>query len=197
MLSLALGGTLLLGAGPTTKTGSLSVGDFALLVANRLQAVGTHQAPMTPESAVLLLQKAGISVRPDLAAPATEGDAADVFRQIGIALEPQDAGSPLELERAQSLVSIFGSALAARAESTLSAGAAMKGIHTTPSRDVVPSALEQTIADCQALPKTQDCQLCCRNLLGSGSQNDTHSNRICGKACNSKTRNASASEPTP
>ena len=178
---------LLLGAAPASQ--NVSVGEFAIMLAGRL--ADGDSAPLTAEAASETLQKAGIPLRGDLASPATEQDAVQAFRNLGITLQSQNGSAPLLREQIQGLIGVFGSTLAAKATATapikVSGG---KEIATT----VFPGL--ESIADCQLLPKTQDCQQCCRALFPSG-QNDVHSNRICGKACNSKNREVSASEPTP
>jgi hypothetical protein len=177
---------LLLGAAPASQ--GVSVGEFAVMLAGHL-ASDTEAAPVTAEAASQTLQKAGIKLRGDLTSPATEEDAVQAFRHLGITIQSQNGSAPLLRNQVQSLIGVFGSSLAAN--SAPSAPVKVSGAVTT---NPVPGL--ESITDCQALPKTQDCQQCCRDLF-AGGQNDVHSNRICGKACNSKNREVSASEPTP
>ena len=194
LLVLGAAAVIAMAATPAPGARTMSVGEFAVLVASRLPGAEASPTPLTPESAAALLQGAGIKIQQELSAPMTEGAAADIFRQFNIAIEPRDAQSPLDPNRASSLIGIFGSTLsarggvqAARTEAKAAGGASLNSN--------LPSGFLESIADCQSLPKTQDCQNCCRELLGGG--NDPHTNRICGKACNTKARNVSASEPTP
>lgn len=195
LLSAALGMALLLAAAPLPESKSLTVGDFAVLVASRLGPGEQPSKPqLTPQAAAVLLQKAGIKLRQDLSSPVTEGDAVGVFGQLGISLQAQDPGRLLDREKASSLIGIFGPSLATKVGS--SATEEPEGIRADSRSATQPPVFLESILDCQNLPKTQDCNLCCRNLL-AGSQNEFHSNRICGKACNAKARNVSATEPTP
>ncbi len=184
--ALVLVMALLLGAAPASQ--GVSVGEFAVMLADHLSG-DTDAAPLTAETASETLQKAGIKLRGDLTSPATEDDAVQAFRHLGITIQSQNGSAPLLRNQVQSLIGVFGSSLS------------VKSVGSAPSkipgpRQVPVISLETTIADCQQLPKTQDCSQCCRALFG-GSQNEVHSNRICGKACNSKNREVSASEPTP
>ena len=179
---------LLLGAAPASQ--GVSVGEFAVILADQLTE-GADEAPLTAEAASETLQKAGIKLRGDLSSPATEEDAVQAFRDLGITLQSQNGSAPLLRDQVRSLIGVFGASLTAKASTSgtlrVSGG---KEFSTTPMPGL------ESITDCQTLPKTQDCQQCCRALF-TGSQNEQHSNRICGKACNSKNRNVSASEPTP
>ncbi|HEU5182035.1 MAG TPA: hypothetical protein VFW45_14705 [Candidatus Polarisedimenticolia bacterium] len=179
---------LLLGAAPASQ--GVSVGEFAVMLADRLSG-DTDAAPLTAETASETLQKAGIKLRDDLTSPATEEDAVQAFRHLGITIQSQNGSAPLLRNQVQSLIGVFGSSLTAKASGT--APSKVSGPKQVSS---LPTPSLDSITDCQQLPKTQDCQQCCRALFGS-DQNDVHSNRICGKACNSKNREVSASEPTP
>jgi hypothetical protein len=179
---------------PVPAARTITVGDFAVLVASRLQIPDASQPALTQEAAAMVLQRSGIKIRPELSSTMTEADAADLFGQLGISLAAQDPSSPLLRDRALSLLGIFGSTLSAKV-GTVSPGFLSRtgGVDLSSS---APAPMLESITDCQNLPKTQDCQTCCRELLG-GAQSDSHTNRICGKACNTKSRNVSASEPTP
>jgi hypothetical protein len=196
VLFMALGLALLLAAAPAPESKSLTLGDFAILVSSQLgPGEQATKSSLTPQAATARLQKAGIKLRQDLDSPATEGDAVGVFSQLGISLQAQDPGRLLDRERAGSLIGIFAPTLALKLEST-SSGAPEEIRADSRSTVTQPPVFLDSILDCQSLPKTQDCNVCCRNLLG-GSQNEFHSNRICAKACNAKARNVSATEPTP
>jgi len=191
---LGLAAASFLAAMPVPAARTLTVGDFAVLVASRVQIPDASQPALTQEAAATILQRSGIKIRPELSSTMTEADAADVFGQLGISLAAQDPSSPLLRERAVSLIGIFGSTLSAKV-GTVSAGFLSRAGGADLSSSA-PAPMLESIVDCQGLPKTQDCQTCCRDLLG-GTQNDNHTNRICGKACNTKSRSVSASEPTP
>ena len=164
------------------------------MVATRLQSAESPMAPLSPEEGQALLRKAGIKIQRNSAALLTEGDAVDILRQFGVNLETASPANLLDPGRAVSIVGVFGRTLASKAgvlaSDNLSKSTA-QGIRAFSGP--VP---ETSIEDCQQLDKTQDCQTCCRALFGS-DQSDFHTNRICAKACNTKSRNVSASEPTP
>jgi hypothetical protein len=196
VLSMVLGSALLLAAAPPPEPKSLTLGDFAILVTSQLvPGEQASKSSLTPQAASARLQKAGIKLRQDLDSPATEGDAVAVFGQLGISLQAQDPGRLLDRERASSLVGIFAPTLAAKLGST-SSGAPGDIRADSRSTATQPPVFLDSLLECQNMAKTQDCNVCCRDLLG-GSQNEFHSNRICGKACNAKARNVSATEPTP
>src|SRR2546426_9647922 len=69
-------------AAPTTAQGSLTVGDFAALVASRMNPDGVAR-PVDTASAAEFLRKSGIKLKADLSSPLTEADAADLFHQFG------------------------------------------------------------------------------------------------------------------
>jgi hypothetical protein len=193
-LSALAVGILLIAAAPARQ--GLTVGEFAVLVASNLAPNEAQKTPFTPELAATRLQNAGLKVRAELASPATESDAVDIFRQLGISIETRDPAAPLERDRALSLIGVFKDSLISRPATTGSATPSTGNRATTVSPNPDTAALLESIADCQALPKTQDCQSCCRALF-SQSQNDFHSNRVCAKACNTRARNVSPAEPTP
>jgi len=195
--ALLLGMAMLLGASPATTSGYLSLGDFAILIAGRISLDEAVPAlPDSPEAAVLLLRDAGVSLRSDLSSPATAGDASEIFRQFGLSLLTRDPDDLLDVAQARSLVEIFGPTLASKV--VLLPPGTRLAVRTAegPVSTAASIALPETIAECQNLPTTSDCRNCCRTLFG-GEQNETHSNRICGRACNSSARRASATEPTP
>jgi hypothetical protein len=193
LLAWMAGAPFAIGSAPSSK--AMSVGDFAVLLSSKMHAAESSGAPATPEAASELLQKAGIKLGKELSAPLTEGDAARILKQFNISLEPREADALLDYDRAVSLVGIFGSTVSAKGAFATSSPNG-KGTGVEASAGAAAGGLMESIADCQSLPRTQDCQQCCRSLLG-GTQNENHTNRICGKACNTKARNVSASEPTP
>jgi hypothetical protein len=193
--ALALG-LLLIAAAPAPQGRGLTVGEFAVLVASNLAPNEAQKTPFTPELAAARLQNVGLKVRPELTAPATESDAVDIFRQLGISIETRNPAAALERERALSLIGVFKDSLISRPATSGSATPATGTGATTVSPNPDSAALLESITECQALPKTQDCQSCCRALF-SQSQNESHSNRVCAKACNTKARNVSPEEPTP
>ena len=133
-------------ANSTAPSASLTVGDFAVLVASKMNP-GDTQGPLTPATAADLLRKHGMNVSADLTSPLTEKEAASLFGQLGIALQTEHPEALLSPERAASLVGIFGGNLAstgARTDATL----ASKTASTTGA-----PTLETTPYDCQSLPK--------------------------------------------
>jgi hypothetical protein len=195
-LICSFAGIFVLSAGPLTAPGALTVGEFALLVANRVQQPETHQGELTEDAALLLLQKAGIKTPPSHSSSVTEGDAVQVFRQFGINLETRNPGGTLGRDKAAALVNAFGSSLTAEFKSrswTLSSG--MPGVESSRPADAPPVA--ESVFECQQMPRTQDCQFCCREFLG-GDASTLKINNICAKACNSAARrNVSPSDPLP
>ena len=182
-------------AGSTAPSGSLTVGDFAVLLASKVSTEDV-QGPLTPAIAADVLRKHGLKLNSDLNATVTEKDATDLFGQLGIKLQTERPENLLSPERAASLVGIFGSNLAAAGTRTGQI-ATMKTAGSTP---VAPS-LETTPYDCQQLPKPPSpcegpqqvcnpCMYCCKvdlNLTGA----------ICGQLCQKKNLVVSPTEPTP
>ncbi len=185
----SLGVIVLIAAEAAPAPQGLTVGGFAAMIATRLQSAERPMAPLTPEEGQALLRKPGIKIQRNPNALVTEKDAIDILGQIGVTLESSSPANLLDAQRASAIVGTFGRTIASKT-GILSAGG-VEGV-----RSFTGLMLETTIQDCQALEKTQDCQQCCRNL-STADQNDFHTNRICGKACNTKSRNVSASEPTP
>ena len=194
-LMLLLGTGLALLAAPVPAAKTLTVGEFAVLIAARANQGDAAYAPVTPETAVASLQKAGIRMRSDLSSPLTEGDAMDVFRQFGISLQ---AGSPerlLERDRAASLIGIFGGNLA-----SVAARSDMSFLGRVTKSALAAPTGEQTLpADCQELSplpncRTQEecnpCMYCCNKELGL-------TGKVCGHLCQKKNLVVSPSEPTP
>ena len=191
---LLLGTGLFLAApAPTAKT--LTVGEFATLVAARINTVDARKTPSSPEDAIASLQKAGIHLRADLSSSFTEGDAVEVFRQFGIALEAQDPENLLDRDRAASLIGIFGGNMASVASRT---DISFVG-RVTESALAAPTAEQATPYDCQKLwpvpnCRTQQecnpCMYCCNKELGL-------TGKTCGHLCQKKNLVISPSEPTP
>ncbi|HEV8375579.1 MAG TPA: hypothetical protein VGR38_05015 [Candidatus Polarisedimenticolia bacterium] len=182
-------------AGAPAPASSISVGDFAVLVAAKLDAENS-QAALTPDSAAEILKKHGVKMTADLSSSLTEKDAVGLFGQLGIVLQTEHPESLLSRERAASLVGIFSSNLAStgdRTGSTFNARAEGTGA-STPS-------IETTPLDCQSLPRPpapcsgpqsvcNPCMDCCKNSLGL-------TGKTCGKLCQKKNLVVSPGEPTP
>jgi hypothetical protein len=195
-LGLVLGATLILAATPVPAAKSLTVGDFAVLIASRLDLSDPFQAPSTPETAAAALEKGGIRLRQDLSSPLTEGDAVGIFDQFGIVLQTEHPENLMAPERAASLLGIFGDTLAS-AEARFDTRAASRITNSVLGAPTV----EVTPYDCQLLPRPPSpcvgpqsvcnpCMDCCKNLLGL-------TGRICGPLCQKKNLIVSPSEPTP
>ena len=182
-------------ASSTVPSASISVGDFAVLVASKMNP-GDTQGPLTPAAAADVLRKHGMKVSSDLTSPLTEKEAASLFGQLGIALQTEHPEALLNPERAASLVGIFGGNLAAtgaRTDATL----ASKTASTTPGAPT----LETIPLDCQSLPRPPSpcvgpqsvcnpCMDCCKVTLGL-------TGKVCGALCQKKNLIVSPSEPTP
>jgi len=183
-------------ASSTAPTGTISVGDFAVLVASKMTVnPGDVQGPLTPAVAVDILRKHGLKVDSDLASPLSEKQASDLFGQLGIALQTERPEALLTPERAASLVGIFGGNLASKG-TAIDASPASK---TSASTTAAPTVEELTPYDCQTLWPLPDCKTqvecnpcmyCCNKLL---ALNGT----VCGHLCQKKNLVVSPEEPTP
>ena len=191
-LACALSLSVLLAAAPVPSDG-LSVGDFAVMVASKIQS---DDAALTKESASNLLKKHGVKLAADLNSPLTEKEAASLFGQLGIVLQTDHPESFLSRDRAASLVGIFGSNLASASEKNTGTFNARTGGTT----EAIPS-LDTTPLDCQALPRPPSpcsgpqsvcnpCMDCCKNQLGL-------TGKVCGRLCQKKNLDVSPGEPTP
>lgn len=181
-------------AGSPAPSGSISVGDFAVLVASKMNSDDTQA--MTPAKAADYLSKHGVKLSSNLTSSLTEKDAADLFGQIGISLQTEHPEGLLTSERAAAIVGIFGSNLSSAADR----------IETTPVSKISGSTLngatvETTPADCQALPRPPSpcvgpqsvcnpCMDCCKNQLGL-------TGKTCGQLCQKKNLVVCPGEPTP
>jgi hypothetical protein len=175
--------TFSMAAAPTPTSSAMTVGDFAVMIASKLQPTESATVPTT-EAALQKLTKAGINLKADPTATLTAGDAAEIFRQLGITIQAEHPESPLVRDRAQTLVNTFADTFSSRSPQTPSS-TTVRG--TAPAQGSAMAGLE-ALEDCQSLPKNKDCHECCQNL-GLGKN-------ICGKAC-SNGKKASGSEPTP
>ena len=168
-------------AGTNSSSNTMTVGDFAVMIAARVNPEAAKG--ITPSSAVDLLGKSGIKVKASLSSPLTEADAIEIFSQFGITLQSVRPGETLDRSKASALVGTFGDTLAARSEANNRI--TMPGKTTTPPAGIT---LDTTIQDCQALPKTKDCHQCCLAL--------GYAHKVCGPACGNGPK-ASGIEPTP
>ncbi len=192
-LACALSLSVLLAAAPVPSDG-LSVGDFAVMVASKIQNDG--DATLTKENASNLLKKHGVKLAADLNSPLTEKEAASLFGQLGIVLQTDHPESVLSRDRAASLVGIFGSNLASASEKNTGTFNARTGGTT----EAAPS-LDTTPLDCQSLPRPPSpcsgpqsvcnpCMDCCKNQLNL-------TGKVCGRLCQKKNLVVSPGEPTP
>lgn len=184
LLALALLACLVISTGiliAGTTTSSISVGDFAVMIASRVNPEAAAKG-LTPASASELLKKSGIKVKSELDSALTESEAADIFSQFGITLQSLRPMDTLDRTKASALVGTFGDTLAARTQTTTRVNAPGKSTTGT------TITLDTTIQDCQALPKTKDCHQCC---LGLG-----YAHKVCGPACGNG-KKSSGIEPTP
>ncbi|MCI0410190.1 MAG: hypothetical protein L0191_16810 [Acidobacteria bacterium] len=180
-------------AGTPAPTDTITVGDFATLVAAK---VAEYQGAPSPAVAADILKKHGVKLNSDLTSPLTEKDASEIFGQLGIVLQTAHPESFLNRERADSLVGIFGPSLTAAGEK-FDATLNLKSSGGAASAPTV----ETTPFDCQSLPRPpapcdgpqsvcNPCMECCKvelNLTG----------KTCGKLCQKKNLVVSPTEPTP
>ena len=183
-------------AGTPEQNGSITVGDFAALVATKV-AAEDYQGTPSPAVAAEILKKYGVKLNPDLNSPLNEKEAAGIFAQLGIVLQTDHPENLLMRDRATDLVGIFGESLASagsRIETTLNVKSS-GGAITTPTLEVT------TPFDCQSLPRPpapcvgpqsvcNPCMDCCKvqlNLTG----------KTCGRLCQKKNLVVSPGEPTP
>jgi hypothetical protein len=188
-------------AGSASSGKSLTVGDFAVMVASRINPGEATSQELTPAEAASLLEKSGVKVKADLASPLTEAQAADIFSQLGITLQAAGADDLLDSARAASLVDVFGTTIAANGNKQAGAfGVKAKGPGTT-ATGAGTITLDLTPADCQALPRPpapcdgpqsvcNPCMDCCKNQLGL-------TGKVCGRLCQKKNLVSSPTEPTP
>jgi hypothetical protein len=180
-------------AGTPAPTGSITVGDFASLVAAK---VAEYEGTPSPAVAADILKKHGVKLNSDLTSPLTEKEASEIFGQLGIALQTGHPEDILTRERADNLIGIFGSSLTAagdKFDSTLN-------LKSSGGAAAAPT-IETTPFECQSLPRPpapcvgpqsvcNPCMDCCKvqlNLTG----------KTCGRLCQKKNLVISPEEPTP
>jgi len=177
--------TLLVAASSAPAPTSLTVGEFASMVAAKLQP-SSNQAPMSQDAALQKLSKAGIKFGSEPSDVLSAGEAASIFQQFGITIQAEHPQEALTRDRATVLVNTFGDTFTTRTDASASAsGAAIRTGNGTQGSPV-PSL--EALEDCQSMPKNKDCHECCANL--------GYAKRVCGKAC-SNGHKSSGSEPTP
>ena len=190
-LALLFGTALVLSATPLPAAKSLTVGEFAMLVAGQTPQTDAS----TPEAAVASLQRLGIRIRPDLSSLLTEGDAVELFRQFGISLQAQTPDNPLDRDRAASLIGIFGGNLASTGTLT-GASSALKTSASTLGAPIVEELTPEycqtlwPLPNCRTQVECNPCMYCCNKLL---ALNGT----VCGHLCQKKNLVVSAAEPIP
>jgi hypothetical protein len=166
------------------SSAGITVGDFAVMIAAKLQPSTHAEVAPSTDAAIQKLSKAGVSLKSAPTVTLTAADAADIFRQFGITLQAEHPESDLSRERAQVLVNTFSDTFASHASPSASTAASVLRPGSKPSNAVGLEALE----DCQSLPKNKDCHDCCA-AMGLPKN-------VCGRACNNG-KKASGSEPTP
>jgi len=175
---------LVVAATPAPATSLLTVGEFAEMVAAKLQPTGNDHAPVSQEAALQKLSKAGIKIGSNSAEVLSAREAVSIFQQLGITIQTERPEEPLSRDRAARLLNTFADTFAARSSTSTFSGAALK---TGTSHNVALPGIE-ALEDCVSLPKNKDCKDCCANL--------GYENRTCGKACGGGNK-SSGSEPTP
>ena len=197
ILAVGLFAASLLTAGAATDKGSLTVGDFAVMIASKVNTEAPN-ARMTPEQATGLLAKSGVKIKGNLASPLTEEGAAEIFGQFGITLQAGRTNELLDPARAKVLVGLFGDTLASHGAA---GNTSLKGVRTSGSSTSGSPSIETTVAECQSLPRPpapcdapqsvcNPCMECCKvqlNLTG----------KTCGTICQKKNLTVSPGEPTP
>jgi len=194
-LAFLLGTALVLSAAPLPAARSLTVGEFAMLVAGRTHQADPSLAPATPEAAVASLQALGIRIRPELSSPLTEGDAVELFQQFGISLQAQAPDNLLDRDRAASLIGIFGGNLASTGTLTGASPASTTSASTlgAPTVEELTPEYCQTLwplPNCRTQVECNPCMYCCNKQL---ALNGT----VCGHLCQKKNLVVSPDEPTP
>jgi hypothetical protein len=147
-------------AGPTAPSGNMTVGDFAVLVASRM--VVERGQEMTPAVANEVLKKRGLKINADLNGPLTEKDAAELFGQLGIALQTDHPTDLLDSQRAANIVGIFGDSLASKAGPMPSSFASQAGGVSLETGGTPPPS---NIIVCQSRKDSIACFFCCINEL--------------------------------
>src|SRR4030095_7276696 len=115
-LGLGLTAALLLAASPAPAPGGLTVGEFAEMVAARMQPSDSGQATASPQAALEKLSKAGVKIGADPSEVLSAGAAVASFQQFGITSQAEHPEAIMSRDRAQALVNTFGDTFAARAE---------------------------------------------------------------------------------
>jgi hypothetical protein len=185
-LACAVLATVLLAATSAPAPGSLTVGEFAEMVAAKLQPTPNSQAPMTRDAALQKLSKAGIKLTSEPTDVLSAGEAASIFQQFGITIQAQHPQEALSRDRATVLVNTFSDTFSVRTDASSTAAGAT--IRTGNGAQGSPMPSLEALEDCQSMPKNKDCHECCSNL--------GYPKRVCGKAC-SNGQKSSGSEPTP
>lgn len=93
-------------AAPTPIAGSISLGDFAVRVAQALK-LPAPPTGFTPESAVPAIQTRGVTLRPELSSPLTEADAVALLNALGYKIRTQTPSRVVSGERAEILIETF------------------------------------------------------------------------------------------
>ena len=171
------------GAAPSGSSESITVGEFAAMLANRVLPAG--EAPLPAPKASRQLAGLGIRVGDDLGATLTAGQASSLFDQFGITLRADRPEAGIGRDKAAALIATFGGTLSARTDGTLPAAGAF-GISNGRGSVLQPSL--EDLTDCQNLGTVKECHTCCRNLGFHG--------RTCGQSCSNSPK-ASSFEPTP
>lgn len=156
----------------SAKSSAVSMGDFAVRLAASL---GTK--PVDAKAAVETLKVRGARIREaNLGAPVTEGEAARILSDLGVAVTTATPGKSLSAGKADQLLSAASLGLAA---STVAA--------------------VELPAHCLLERNRGQCDTCCTTFLGCDSDPTPCSGGACAHFCNavSPPGQASPSEPQP
>ena len=186
--------------GVTAPQQDLTVGDFMVMVASRVNPDETAER-MEPERAVEFLAQAGIEVGRDLDSPLTEEKVAGIFSQFGITLQMADPGALLDQERANLLVQVFGDTLHTHGLNTEGLFLSNRSVGNGKISGPDGTLENLTPADCQKLPRPQPCggggQQSCNPCMDCCLNDLDLTGRVCGRLCQKKNLTSSPSEPTP
>ncbi len=149
-LCAGLAATALAAPGAPATTGKATVGEFAVKLAT---ALGYDAADA--KAAAGALSRRGVTLAADLSSPLTEGDAARVMSELGIAMvEPANPGAPVSSARAGSLLA------------SIPASMSIEGI----------SPADEGPTQCLTSVDRGTCVNCCKDATGL-------TGKFCGQYC--------------
>jgi hypothetical protein len=165
------------------KSGTLTIGEFAVAVAKAMDYAPETKASQSPDAALTTLKESGWSFNGGSDAVLTQAELAAFLRQAGVQVSVPAPDQPVSREQAKTAISGFGSLLASHGSSAK--------VPPVVGQSASHSPLPESFADCAVEPKVPDCRSCCINL--------GLTNKQCGRACGRAhaALNVSSTEPTP